>query len=240
MYKYYWSGSEKLQSAWFRYELPYNILSAVFFESVLYLVLLRGTKIEVFRMNCTDSLNASDWYADDVQELTNGTNEDLKTTWLVTAGPEYNVLDTVTWSTYDCRQEGEKLVVDTPLDLSHRLLLGKPYNSHLDLSTQYIREPNTGKIQTQQGRLQLRRMKVLLGRTGACEVWCGKYKYMYKPRLGVQEVLGAPKLLETDSFYFPINQHSDRAEIRLQNNSTSPSAFLGAEWEGFYTTRVGG
>jgi hypothetical protein len=240
MYKYYWSGNEKLQSAWFRYELPWNVSAMIFFESILYLFIAMDGKMHVYTMNCSDATR--DVYLDGMEDVIltqqsgrilsfTAKNKDVR---CVLVDPdtlkifEPSLLGDGTWS------------VEGSLEVDKVYKLGIPYDSYIDLSEQFIRDPNTNQIHTHQGRLQLRRAELLCGRTATCEVVCGDYKYLLGPHLGTEVVLDSKNLPNNVSYYFPIKEDSKRAKIRLQNNTPFPSSFLGLEWEANATTRIKG
>nr|WP_319513373.1 hypothetical protein [uncultured Cohaesibacter sp.] len=62
VYKYYWSGQNKLQSSWSKWEFPNvdRVLDFGFIESALYVIFLRGSRIYLERMDVQPGIKDDD------------------------------------------------------------------------------------------------------------------------------------------------------------------------------------
>jgi hypothetical protein len=100
-----------------------------------------------------------------------------------------------------------------------------------------------GQEAVTEGRLQIRHCRVSYSQTGYFEAHVtpaagNTYVYPFTGRvLGVNTNVLGQVALDTSQFEFPVASKNDLVTITLFNDTHLPCAFLGAEWEGFYTIR---
>lgn len=266
VYRYYWGGAEKLQSAWSRWEFAEHdqILNCDFIESDLWIVVSRpdGAYIEV--------LSLEPGRADPGQIFTAHLDRRLNK---ASAPAVYDAAtDTTTITMPFGRLPGEEweLVAwtgnedpkfrpgrvtkwtpgtDKTLSLRGKLTdfyFGRKYAFRYRFSTLIIREGDAGGKGQQpvgEGRLQLRRMTLTYADTGyfraiVTPVGREPYTYVFSGRVvgSARNAIGEIAV-ETGQFPFPVASKNDAVTIELVNDTFLPCAFLSAEWEASFTIR---
>lgn len=265
VYRYYWSGSEKLQSSWSRWEFdPVDkILSVDFIESDLFIVVSRadGTYLETLslepgRVDAPATFTAhldrrvmSEQTTLSFDPVANRTT--VKLPYHRLDGEEYQLIgwygdaerkpgQLIEWVSGDSQDE---LIVKGNLT---SFIWGRRYSMLYRFSTLMVREDASGGGGVQpvgEGRLQLRRMSLTYNNAGyfRSEVtpkYRDTYRYVFSGRIvgSGQNAVGAIAI-EQGVFRFPLSAKNDQVEIVLINDTFLPSAFLSAEWEGFFQIR---
>ena len=196
LYKYYWSGQEKLQSAWFRFNVGDNrkVYGAAFIEDSLYF-LLRINDLDNFlylcKMDFSKTLTGAReqstlWSSSPFLDMLSRTNldgkydHDANETTVVLSEP-YNRMFRLTELTildHETRREIRPFAIDPANnrlmfrgDLRGRfVLMGEKYPAHYTFTRAFVREKSEGgQLTAHAGRLQLQRWRLVLGPTGFIE-----------------------------------------------------------------------
>lgn len=258
VYKYYWSGEDKLQSSWSRWVFTEDtsILSFDFMETKLFVVASRpdGTYLEVVNLDlgADDGINSPYRLMLDRKTVINTgeleTVEGLPHTKLtlpykITKGDYVAfVLDGVT-----AGQVHPVIERDNAYYIAgdHRLssvCVGVRYKFHYRFSTLMVREGQQGggSQALVTGRLQLRRFSVSYDSSGhfiATVTPKGRNPYHYKFTNKIVgdtgSVIGSVELGE-GVFRFPLHGRNLDVTIDIANETPFPNTLLNATWEGFY------
>lgn len=262
IYKYYWSGDEKLQSSWSRWVFSETdrVLSVEFIETKLFLVVARddGTYLECINieLGATDGMDTPYRVMLDRKVVVTGgpkvvidgntytkvpvpyaiTTNDFVA--LVNSGPMFGeqlpILQHPEWLMVEGDVSGQQLVV------------GQKYSFKYRFSTVTVKEEAAGggaqSIVT--GRLQLRRFAIAYERTGFFKVSVtpeGRNPFVYtfsgKVSGDFNNILGQP-VLATGVFKFPVMAKNTEVAIDVENDSPMPNTLLNATWEGFFVNHT--
>lgn len=258
IYKYYWSGDEKLQSAWGRWKFADEdrILSAEFINTALYLVISRpdGTYLERIDVD----LGADDDMSTDYRVM-------LDRKVIITGGveAEYNLLpyttitapygiNTSDYQAYIASGTGEGEIRDivkingityiSGQYSGEQILIGRKYKFRHEFSTVSVKEDSKGGGSSSRvsGRLQLRRFSVTYDKTGYFIAHVTpknrqtySYRFTGKSTGGVANVLGVASL-DTGVFRFPVMAKNTDVSIVIENDTPLPTTLLNVTWEGFF------
>ena len=265
IYKYFYNGEEKIQSAWSKwvFDSGATVLNADFVGSTLYLTIKRDDGIYLEMINieigykdsysdfttrldrritdvtCTESYSIST----DITTITLPFNIPLTdTVKLLTrntstlSNVDGTVIPIVSRTTNTITVSGDKTT--TPY------YIGVNYDLVYTFSTPLIRA-NTGqsKVAVTDGRLQVKSGNITYANSLYFSVIVApRYRdtYTYKftgPRLGTGGAIIGQEKLVSGAFKFPIMAKNDMVEITLHNDSPFPCALLSVDWESWYQTR---
>jgi hypothetical protein len=253
VYKWYWSGSDKLISSWSTWSMPTgsSILDISLIENRLYLIISRsdGVFVEVINIGYPNDTGLNiNVRADRKVSLTGSYNSSANTTtWTLPYTYSGNVIvaKSGSWTS----RKGTDISTTRPSattvkavgDYSAQpVLVGVPYEFVYKFSTQHVKE-NQGNQSVLSGRLQLRTMRVNYENSGY-------FKVQVTPDFRTTneyEVTGVvlnqsnstleDVIISDGTFRFPVQAKNDRVSIQIVSDSYLPCSFQSAEWEGFYT-----
>ena len=263
LYKYFWNGSEKIQSAWSRWELCGDVLSVVILNTGVYLIMQYGDGVYLEKMDITpgykDEGETFEYCLDrkiTEQGVTLGAYDAIHKTTAITlpydipnghtpvvvtrtGGPDApgNLLRRV-------RVTGPRtLTVEGPDAHGKKLFIGIPYESSYTFSTFAIREGDSKGNAVTTGRLQLRRLTLNCSNTGFLHMYVtptfrptSTYTFTGREVGHGTNIIGKIPLY-TGTINFPILSLNTQAEVKVGSDSFLPFALVNASWEGFYNTR---
>ena len=263
LYKYFWNGSEKIQSAWSRWDMCGEVLSAAILNTGIYLIMQYGDGIYLEKMDITpgykDEGETFEYCLDrkiTERDVTLGAYDAINKTTAITlpydipagytpvvvtrtGGPDApgNLLRRVDVT------GPRTLTVEGPDAHGKKLFIGIPYTSSYTFSTFAIREgDNKGNVVTT-GRLQLRRLTLNCSNTGFLHMHVtpkfrptSTYTFTGRELGHGTNIIGAIPLY-TGTISFPILSLNTQAEVKAESDSFLPFALVNASWEGFYNTR---
>jgi hypothetical protein len=262
VYKFFWSGEEKLQSSWSKWTFNHGeILDVNFIESTMYLVIQYEDGVYLERMYLAPDHVDPD---EPIEYLL-----DRKVTDEKCAISYDSPTDTTTWTlpysvpTSLSNQlvlvirgvNGGRLIqgvsvsdgiVTAPGDVSNEsLFIGLNYEARYRFSNQHLMEKSDsgGRTAVAQGRLQLRTISIVYSDTGY-------FKLEITPRhrtttsythtgmsLGTGEAVLNEIIISSGHKAFPVMSKSDQVIIELVNDSYLPLRMTAAGFEGFYHLR---
>lgn len=196
LYKYYWSGNEKLQTAWFLNvfgdKKPRNILGAEFIGDVLYCLMYSEGGYFLCRMDFSITLDdtapdpslTGDFpiYLDMLNDYTFKGQYDAYDNKTYVEIPSYYDPDTVAIVDLSTMREIERsgyteyghIVLNGQYTESSRLKIGETYPSVYAFSPALVRSSSgndgQGQLATHMGTLMLQHWRLILGPTGYLEV----------------------------------------------------------------------
>lgn len=259
LYKYFWNGSEKLQSAWSRWDMAGSVVGAALFDARIFLLMSYpgdGLYLEDCDISPAFCDDGEDFEYSLDRKLTEAQCEVLpydKTTESTTILLPYTPATMPTVVTRSGEGQRAGFVFETEAlrgnrltlrgDASgKRLFIGLPYTSRYVFSPFALREQGKGNAVTS-GRLQLRSLSLACERTGYLEVEVSAAfrqpsLYRFTGRElghGTNRIGSLP--LYTGSIRVPLLSLNTQASVALVSDSFLPFSVVNASWEGFYTTR---
>lgn len=264
VYKYLFLNEQRVQASWSKWEMGAKVYGAFFIASTLYVLLSRGDKHVLERMDFTGNTldfldsepyrvhldskkiaNTGVYHSDfdyteyDLQQEYGRTSfADTPTFALVTMDGRY---ETIHQSTL---VDGYKLRVRGNLT-TQPAILGAPYTFHICLSPPYLRQEdrNGGARAITNGRLQIRTIEMQYADTGAfiAHVTVGGHTYTYRmtnKEIGCM-VFGQTHLA-TGTFRIPVQAENTAFTMCLTSDMPLPVNLIGYIWKGSYVARSKG
>ena len=263
LYKYFWNGSEKIQSAWSRWDMCGEVLSAAILNTGVYLIMQYGDGVYLEKMDITpgykDEGETFEYCLDrkiTERDVTLGAYDAINKTTAITlpydipagytpvvvtrtGGPDApgNLLRRVDVT------GPRTLTVEGPDAHGRKLFIGIPYESSYTFSTFAIREGDSKGNAVTTGRLQLRRLTLNCSNTGFLHMHVtpkfrptSTYTFTGRELGHGTNIIGAIPLY-TGTINFPILSLNTQVEVKVGSDSFLPFALVNASWEGFYNTR---
>lgn len=265
LYKFYWAGNEKLQSAWGKIVLGNDakMLNADFLENTLFLVLQYPDGVYLEKINI--EVGRTDPDAPFVYCLDRRVDE----TRLIATYDAFANHTTFTFP-YPIQEEPEIVtrhkagstfkpgvvlsVLDRPSDTrvvvngrydEAPVYAGLKYAMRYRFSKPVVKEqaPGGGFNVVGEGRLQILHWSLVYHDTG---FFMANVTPLYRPQNGFKftgRVVGSGSTrvgavaLSSGTFRFPILSRNDRFELEIVNDSYLPCRFVSAEWEGHFVQR---
>ena len=235
-YKYFWSGREKLQSAWSKWKFSGNVLGVEFDKADIFLVIQYGSKVALERINLSldDALDDAAFpiLLDRRVRLTGADTIPYtasNTTYVTDAGSIVTAAAALTY-------QGTGGVV----------YAGVPYTFLYEFSEQLMKS-NNNSITT--GRLQIKSMAVVYSDTGFFEITIVPHKTLpvavrkSYTRAFTGRVVGAGTNiigtvpLDSGSYSFGVQANAKNAQIKITSDSFLPCEFQSAELESEFVLR---
>ena len=253
LYKYFKTDQGRVQSAWFKFDLSNcEIVNVRFIAQSLYLVIKRGTKTFLERMDLqTGLVDTGKSYVTTIDRRTLITGQSgftLELPYTVESGDTMQVVSS----------DGEVMTIkttgSTTIELyeefaaSESFYVGIPYTMRYQLTEPVLKRPKPegGYEMIAVGRHQLRYMTVVYDETAYFSIRVTPeaggsdgtpITYPFSGRfLSTGGFLGAVPA-ETGDFRFPVFAQSDSIKIEILNDSPLPSNIQSIEFEANYVTR---
>lgn len=234
LYRYYWSGREKLQASWSRWVFDGDVVSMSFNRADIYILIKRGTNLFLERINLS---------VDDATTYTTGSfsiHLDRRV-MLETGG--LTAIPYVDANTIYIDQTGKVITlaqVAAKLASSEKVFAGIPYTFKYEFSEPVIKQDNKA-ITT--GHLQLRNYAVVFNKTGFFNVVLRPLKRTSYTRTFTGRVVGSSAnilnsaAIESGTYRFGVIGNSSETSVTIESDNHLPCVFQSAEWEGFFQLR---
>ena len=250
VYKYFWNGNEKVQSAWSYWDFTgVQIIGGVAIESNIYLVTNERQNAKLYKIdlrNLEDSTLGMNIYLDQRTKLNGSYNGGTGLTTFTLPYTEKAGLKCVNATNGSDvainTQSGTTITVNGNIASAY---FGFNFETLYTLSTQYLREPGKqgGLIALTSGRLQIRTMSFDYVNTGFFQVVVSHDNradktYTFNGYIinNSTSVISSP-VLTTGTFRVPIQAQNTQHSVSIKTSSYLPSNLVGAEMEGFYYRR---
>ena len=249
-YKYYWSGNEKLQSAWVKWELSADneIIGGDLIDTTMYLIIKRSDGFHLMSMSVEEGAIDDIGFLillDNRVELTGvyDAGNDW-TTWTLPYELATNIPLTVVFNE-DWEDAGTVLSpVTRPSTTTvraagdwhdHAVFIGLPYTAEATWSRQFVKEGGDDGKPIVGGRLQLLDGTIYYENSGGFEVEVSATgratsTYQLNRRLGTPEFTLGDIVFYSGSFTFPILADSREVTIKMRNSSYLRSCWHAAEY----------
>lgn len=234
VYRYYWQGNEKLQSAWSKWTFDGKVLSVSFNKSEIYCLIKYSDGVYLERINLS---------TDDAVSYTSaehGINLDRRVRL-------YDGSTTVPYTDSDIQYVTDAgRIIDASAVSAYvtgttkSVYAGIPYTMKYRFSEQVLKN-NKEPMTT--GRLQIRNWNVVYNDTGFFSTKVTPTARDTKTSTFTGRLVGSAAnilgqvALETGTFRFGVNSNSQEVQVELQSDSFLPCSFQSAEWEGYFVMR---
>lgn len=253
VYRYFWTGKDKIQSSWSKFTFANNITGIGVIESTLYLITYDGTNQNL------ETMDLSPRQADTGKTYKILLDRRIASSTLGRAYNSATKLTTVTSMPYDpvnsvvytaagsryaiTRTSATAFTVNDDLS-STDFFVGREYDMEFEFSTPSLKQPTErgGRSTSDFTKQILRNGAVEYSETGHFTVevtpqYRDTYSYAFNPSsLGADSVIGS-LVLDDGSFRFPIHSKHDDVTIKLKSSSALPMKILSAEFENFIHAR---
>jgi hypothetical protein len=234
VYKYFWQGSEKVQSSWSKWQVGGVILGFAFVASDILLVLDRGGVVTLESLSLSEDRETQDrgfqtaLHLDRLTYVPAGVLRPWTSTAQVAVDPTGAFLDAAA------------LLVKYPTGVADKALyVGEPFKSYYRFSKLVMTDSDT-RVAPLVGRMQLRFMTLNYVQSGFFTVGVQASNreplvnsYNGRKLGGVNTILGKASI-DSGRYRFPILGNAPETAIWIESSSHLPCAFLSAEWEGLY------
>jgi hypothetical protein len=234
VYRYYWSGREKLQSAWSRWVFDGNVVGVSFNLSDIFILIKRGTNLFLEKINLS---------VDDATTYTTG-NFSIhldRRVRLETSG--ITAIPYVDAATIYVDQTGKLIPLSSvaaKLANSEVVYAGIPFTFKYTFSEPVLKQDNK-PITT--GQLHIRNYAVVYNKTGFFKVVVAPLKRTAYTRTFTGRLVGASTnilsaaAIDSGTYRFGVLGHAGAVDITLESDNHLPCIFQSAEWEGFFVLR---
>lgn len=261
-YEYFWSGEEKLQSAWgeWEFEAGAKVLSCDFFDNVAYLVVERADGYHLERIRFRPGLKDAglDYFTHLDRRLVSGEftiayDAPYDRTVITLPYDASASMEVVTgYSSGALHAPGIRMVAEIlsptqiaiPGDKSGwNLIVGVPYEMSFTLTRPYYSTPapGGGTVADTEAVLKVRDFSLDYAETGYFKaVFTPKYRASVEKEFAGR-VLGATALsipdLDEGTFRIKTPCKNTYWSLTISNDSPFPSSFLAASWRGLITSK---
>ena len=235
VYKYFWSGAEKLQSSWSKWTFDADVLSMSILGSDVFLLFKRSNSL--FLEKLTLSSDPASVVMEDKQSIHLDRRVELKTGGTTslpyTDNTAQYILDTGKIIT-----SGD---VNTQLAAGKSVFAGIPFTFKYRVSEQVHKEND---VTVEIARLQIRNMSFNFSNSGFFEVIVSPLPTAGRTSrtntfsgLTIGTTVIDEQALQSGTFRVPVLSKSDNVIIEIQNTKHLPCRFQSAEYEGFLVVR---
>jgi len=255
VYKYFYNGQEKIQSAWYRWTFPYvdRVVNFAWDNGYLIVLLERDGDLYLERMDVERRPFEDDGgytiRLDMTAQLSGGSYNagTGRTTFTVPYPvPEDLVAVTLSGTPYPKGLQLEivsststTIVVDGNLS-SQTIVVGLPYVCRIRMSPFYYRGPD-GKKAVVDGRLQIRHLTLVYSKSAYFRVEVTPIGRSLRTVPFNGRILADPNnmtgeiVLADGKMSIPVLSRNDRVTIEIVNDTWLPCAFTSANWHGVWT-----
>lgn len=264
VYKYLFLNENRVQASWSKWDMGAHVYGAFFIASTLYVLLNRGDKHVLERMDFTgntldfahsepyrvylDSKKIAqtgvyhrdfDYTEYDLQEEYGRKDfKDTPTFALVTMDGAYETVpQNALVDGYKLRVQGDRTIQPA--------LLGIPYTFHICLSPPFLRQEdrNGGTRAITNGRLQIRTIELQYADTGAftAHVTVGGHTYTYRmTNKEIGRMIFGQMHLATGTFRIPVQAENTAFTLHITSEMPLPVNLIGYIWKGSFVPRTKG
>jgi len=251
IYRTHWQGTEKVQSAWFRWLFDGEVLDMNFLAGELVVLIKDGTEHLLMKIAISDTTNDAGFNLRlDQKVAVTGSYSAPNTSWTIPYAHDDAVLafKGSDWSapgeqitlTYDV----DGVTVTAPGDHSaNPVIFGFTYTTRIRLSKQFRRDGQTGQVDLQ-GSTKIKRIKWFYQNSGAFKVEVtadGRATKTYEytgANVGLMNSILGVITLSDGTFSHRVKSQSDTVVIELVNDNVTPFTITAASWTGFHHDNI--
>jgi|TARA_R100000084_G_scaffold38793_2_gene15566 hypothetical protein len=250
VYKYYWSGEQKVLSSWSQFTFPFDIRGFEFVESDLYIVATKNGKTELLVMPMEEKLVDTDATFNTYLDMRQ--NKSVSGSSTITLGFTPENTDTVQVYTRESGStkagalinstiNGNTITVDSAYN-NTPVWVGIKYTMSYTFSDQVFKQTaNQSRSPSGVARHLLKGGTLFFSDTAAFRVEVTPKARSTYTNPFTSTVVGSTTIgttpIESGSFSFPIMSAAKDTKIKIVNDSGLPSNFQSAEFESFIHSR---
>lgn len=248
LYKYFFNGSKKVLSSWFKFTFDGEVRGIEFIDSVLYIILTKNSETHLLELPLTSGLA-------DSTSVNHTTLLDMRLSKTVTSGsntislsgnytPDINSIQVYTTDglRLNCTNDASTITLTQPVSANTNVFIGIPYTMKYTFSEQLFKaQSGQAKTPSASAKLLIRNGAVFFSNTAFFVVkvtpkFRDSHVNTFTTNIVGSTVLGA--LNTEDGFFrFPVFSKAEDTTISIENNSALPSNFSSAEFESFTHSR---
>ena len=250
VYKYYWSGEQKVLSSWSKFTFAFDIRGFDFIESDLYLIVTKNGKTELLVMPMEEQLvdtgTTFNTYLDMRQDRTVSGSSTVTLPFTPEASDTIQIYTRESGSTkagaiIPCTVDGTTATVDEAYN-NVPVWVGIKYTMSYTFSEQVFKQAaNQSKSPSGVARHFLKGGSLFFDNTAAFKVEVTPKARSTYTNPFTSTVVGSTTIgttpIESGSFSFPIMSAAKDTQIKIVNDSALPSNFQSAEFESFIHSR---
>lgn len=234
VYRYYWSGREKLQASWSRWVFDGDVIGFSFNRADITILIKRGNNLFLEKINLS---------VDEATEYTTGQFSIHLDRRVILETGGLTAIPYTDSSVVYVDQTGKIIPLSDvagKLANSERVFAGVPFTFKYQFSEPVIKENNKA-ITT--GQLQLRNYAVVYNNTGFFKVTVAPERRTAYVRTFTGRVVGSAAnilnvaAIESGTYRFGVLGKSSETTVTLESDSHLPCIFQSAEWEAFFHLR---
>lgn len=234
VYRYYWSGREKLQASWSRWVFDGDVIGFSFNRADITILIKRGNNLFLEKINLS---------VDEATEYTTGKFSIHLDRRVILETGGLTAIPYTDSSVVYIDQTGKIIPLSDvagKLANSERVFAGVPFTFKYQFSEPVIKENNKA-ITT--GQLQLRNYAVVYNNTGFFKVTVAPERRTAYVRTFTGRVVGSAAnilnvaAIESGTYRFGVLGKSSETTVTLESDSHLPCIFQSAEWEAFFHLR---
>ena len=247
VYKYYYTDTEKAQSAWQKWTYNGEILDIEFIQNILSIVVQYddGIYLEEKDLSPANYDNQGFYVCLDRKQFNPTASYDSSTneTTFTLDYPVPNDIVVVNGKGFSISVgsiSGNQVVVSGDYSTDTDIIVGIPFTSELEFSKFYKRDGEDNAVTL--GRLQLKFIEIDFDATGYFQVQVipdvgttSTYTYTGKI-IGSDSCVIGTIPITSDTYRVPVNCKNEDVTIKITNNTHLPSAFVGVSWVGIYSS----
>jgi len=253
VYQYIWSDTEKVQSAWSKWNFGHEIVFSFFDEDRIYLVQKVGTDYYLLRMPLDVQITDGVPYAVHLDQRFDvfAVNREfiLPYDYLhgdrlvcvqATGCPNPGLAAQIESIEYSEEEVGWKVTLKRPMG-SGNIVVGSRYLSSYKPTMPYVKDSDGVVIGT--GNLRVRNFLVSLFNTGhisgqVLSKYSNSGVVEFNGRIvgAIENIIGSQPLVDAE-FLMPFRHDVDHAEVVFFSDSHLPATMLDIEWQGQYSKR---
>ena len=234
VYRYYWSGREKLQASWSRWVFDGDVIGFSFNRADITILIKRGNNLFLEKINLS---------VDEATEYTTGQFSIHLDRRVILETGGLTAIPYTDGNVVYIDQTGKIIPLSDvagKLSNSERVFAGVPFTFKYQFSEPVIKENNKA-ITT--GQLQLRNYAVVYNNTGFFKVTVAPERRTAYVRTFTGRVVGSAAnilnvaAIESGTYRFGVLGKSSETTVTLESDSHLPCIFQSAEWEAFFHLR---
>lgn len=245
VYKYFWSGVNKVLSSWSKFTLQGNIIGMSFIEADLYILITLNNQTHLVLLPFDSSA---------LDDAGFTTHLDMRSFHTVTAGSDiisipYNVISennlqvwTKDGAFLKSTSYANSVQLSEPVDEDTEVWVGLPYTMKYTFSEQLFKLPS-GQTQTPSNinQIKIKNLNLFFDKTAAFDVkvtpkFRDTFVSSFTPTVVGSSTIGT-LTLDSGAFRVPIFTKAEDTTITIESDSALPCSFQSAEFESFIHSR---
>ena len=245
VYKYFWSGNQKVLSSWSRFTMTGDILGVHFVESTLYMVVTNNGETQLLEMPLESGLKDDAGYTTYLDQRVSATvlngNDTITLPYTPDAG------DTIEVYTKDGLKlqssfSGSTVTIAQPVSEDTDVWVGYPYTMKYTFSEQLFKaSAGNSKSPSAASKLMVRNGSIFFDDTAYFQVKVTPKARQSYVNTFTPDVVGSTTIgelnLDSGFYRFPVFTKAADTTITIENDSALPSNFQSAEFESFVHSR---